>query len=243
MQGSKRIVTNSRQITLAAVFSAVYFVLRAIPTFQMVGTSGYFTTADFLLTTIALIAGLWSGSLAVVVGTVAAYGVRPPVFFGLDFLPALTNVSIAGLLLSGKRTIAMGLYVAILVAFLISPYSLLFGYFGIPYVWLHLVALAVLLSPISGRISLWVGRRDYCGVIAIAALAFIGTMAQHLVGGILYEFSVGFVGGVTPQHFMDFWRLIFWLYPTERMIIVIISTLIAVGVYRSFVRLRMAKLG
>jgi hypothetical protein len=204
----------------------------------MVGTSGYFTTADFLPTSIALIAGLWSGSLAIVVGTVAAYAVRPPVFFGLDFLPALTNVAIAGFLLSGRHRIAIGAYIAILVAFLISPYSLLFGYYGIPYVWLHLIALGVLLSPISDKIPLWVQRQDYCGVIAIAALAFIGTMAQHLVGGILYEFSVGFVGGVTPQRLMDFWRLIFWLYPTERAIIVIISTLIAVSVYRSFERWR-----
>ena len=223
---------------MAAVFSAVYFVLRAIPTFQMVGVSAYFTAADFLLTSMALIAGLWSGSLAVVVGTTVAYAVRPPVFFGLDFLPALANVSIASFLLSGKRRIAVGLYLGILVAFLISPYSLLFGFYGIPYVWLHLVAFAVLLSPISGRVPLWIGRRDYHGVIAIAVLAFIGTMAQHLVGGILYEFSVGFVGGVTPQHLMDLWRVIFWLYPTERTILVVISTLIAVGVYRSFERWR-----
>jgi len=238
MQKSKPVLTNSRQITLAAVFSAVYFVLRAIPTFQMVGTSGYFTAADFLLTTIALIAGVWSGSLAVIVGTVAAYAVRPPVFFGLDFLPALANVSIAGLLLSRKRKIAIGIYFAILVAFLISPYSLLFGYYGIPYAWLHLIALAILLSPISSRVPSWIGRRDYCGVVAVAVLAFVGTMAQHLVGGLLYEFSVGFVGGVTPQHMMDLWRVIFWLYPTERAILVIISTLIALGVYRSFERLR-----
>jgi hypothetical protein len=200
----------------------------------MVGTSGYFTTADFLLTSIALIAGLWSGSLAVFIGTVVAYAVRPPVFFGLDFLPALANVSVAGFLLSGRRSIAIGAYIAILVAFLVSPYSLLFGYYGIPYVWLHLLALGVLLSPISGRIRAWIRRRDYRCVIAIAALAFIGTMAQHLVGGILYEFSVGFVGGVTPEHMMDLWRVIFWLYPEERVILVIISTLIAVGVYRSF---------
>jgi len=235
LQESKRIVTKSRQITLAAVFSAVYFVLRAIPTFQMVGTSGYFTTADFLLTTIALVAGLWSGSLAVFIGTVAAYAWGgPPIFFGLDFLPALANVAIAGFLLSGRRGTAIGAYIAVLVAFLISPYSLLFGYYGIPYVWLHLLALGVLLSPISSRIPTWIRRLDYRCVVAIVALAFIGTMAQHLVGGLLYEFSVGFVGGVTPQHMMDSWRVIFWLYPEERVILVIISTLIAVGVYRSF---------
>jgi len=218
--------------------AAVYFVLRAIPTFQMVGTSSHFTTGDFLLTSIALVAGLWSGSIAVVAGTVAAYVVSPPVFFGLDFLPALTNVAIAGLLLASRRKTAVCIYVIVLLAFLASPYSLLFGYGDVPYVWLHLVALAVLVSPISARIPLWVQQRNYRGGVAIASLAFIGTMAQHLVGGLLYEFSLGFALGVNPQNFMDAWRVIFWLYPEERMILVIISTIIAVGVYRSFQRFR-----
>jgi hypothetical protein len=200
----------------------------------MVGTSSHFTAGDFLLTTIVLIGGPWSGSLAIVVGTVAAYAVSPPVFFGLDFLPALTNVSIAGFLLSGARRAAVGMYLVILAGFLLSPYSLLIGYDGIPYTWLHLVALAAILSPISGKIPQWTKRRDIRGVVGIAVLAFVGTMAQHLVGGILYEFSIGFVGGVSPEHLMDSWRVIFWLYPTERALIVIISTVIAVGVCGSF---------
>jgi len=204
----------------------------------MVGTSGYFTAGDFLLTTIALIGGAWTGSLAVVVGTIAAYAVRPPIFFGLDFLPALANVSIAGFLLSGTRRVAVGMYLVILAAFLMSPYSLLLGYDGVPYTWLHFVALAVLLSPISGKIPQWTERRDIRGVAAIIVLAFVGTMSQHLVGGVLYEFSVGFVGGVSPAGLMNSWRVIFWLYPTERAIIVTLSTIIAVGVYGSFKRWR-----
>ncbi|HUK27320.1 MAG TPA: hypothetical protein VLV31_02755 [Candidatus Acidoferrales bacterium] len=229
--------TKSRQLTLAAALAAVYFVLRAIPTFQMVGTSSHFTTGDFLLTSIALVAGLWSGSLAIVVGTVAAYAVSPPVFFGLDFLPALANVAIAGLLLSRRRKAAAGVYLIVLLAFVVSPYSLLFGYGYVPYVWLHLAGLAVLVSPISAKIPIWVHERNYRGIVGIASLAFIGTMAQHLVGGLLYEFSLGFALGVNPQRFVDTWRVIFWLYPEERMILTVISTIIAVGVFRSFERL------
>jgi hypothetical protein len=234
LEGTKRASARTRQLTLAAVFAAVYFILRALPTFQMVGTSGYFTAGDFFLTTIALISGPWSGTLAVLVGTIAAYAVRPPIFFGLDFLPAIANVSIAGFLLSGRWRAAIGVYVVILVAFLVSPYSLLFGYDGVPYVWLHLVAFAILLSPISWKIPVWIRRLDVWGVIAIAILAFVGTLAQHLVGGILYEFTIGYVGGLSPEHFMSLWRIIFWLYPTERIVIVTISTVVALGVYRSF---------
>jgi len=200
----------------------------------MIGVSAQFTTGDFLLTTIATIAGLWSGIVAVLVGTVVAYAVRPPVFFGLDFLPAIVNVSIAASILAGKQRVAQGIYIIVLVLFLVSPYSLLYGYDHVPYVWLHILALAILLSPLTSRIPSWVERGGYNGVVAFGALAFVGTMAQHLAGGLLFELTLGFVGGMSPANFASIWRLIFFLYPEERLIIVMISTILAVAIYRSF---------
>jgi len=228
--------TRTRQITLAAVFAIVYFILRVVPTFSMIGISGQFTAGDFLLTSIALTAGLWSGTISVLIGTIIAYPIRAPVFLGLDFLPGVANVFIAALLLAGKRRIAQVSYIGILVAFLASPYSLVYGYDHIPYVWLHVIALAILLSPVAARIPSWSKRGGYLGIAAIGILAFVGTMAQHLVGGLLFEFVVGFVGGVTPAKFADIWRLIFFLYPEERLIIVAISTILAIAVFNAYTR-------
>ena len=236
MKVSKSRTTRTRQITLAAVFAIVYFILRVVPTFSMIGISAQFTAGDFLLTSIALIAGLWSGTVSVFIGTIIAYPVRPPTFLGLDFLPGLVNVFIAGLLLAGKRGIAQVSYIVILVAFLVSPFSLLYGYDHIPYVWLHVIALAVLLSPAASRIPSWSKRGGYLGIVAIGILAFVGTMAQHLVGGLLFELVVGFVGGLTPTKFADIWRVIFFLYPEERLIIVAISTILAVAVFNAYER-------
>jgi hypothetical protein len=221
---------------LAAVFSAIYVILRIVPTFSMVGISGQFTAGDLILTSIAAIAGLWSGIVSVLVGSVISYAVRPPIFFGLDFLPAVVNVSIAALLLSGRRKVAQAIYIAILVGFLVSPYSLLYGYDQVPYVWLHLLALAVLLSPVTARVRFWVKRGGFLGVVAFAVLAFVGTMAQHLTGGLLYEFSVGYVGGLAPAGFTAIWRVIFFLYPPERLVIVAVSTILAVAIFRSYQR-------
>jgi hypothetical protein len=224
---------TTRQVTLAASFSAVYLVLRAIPTFQMVGVSGSFSAADFLLTTVAMLCGLWGGAVAVVIGTSLAYGLRPPIFFGLDFLPALANVTIAALLLRGNHRTAQGVYIAIFFAFVLSPYSLLFGYEFVPYAWLHVVALIVLLSPIAAKVPTWVRSGGYRQFAAIATLAFVGTMGQHLVGGLLYELAVGVVGGVGPSELAVFWRIIFFAYPIERLIATGFSTVIAVAVTRS----------
>jgi hypothetical protein len=223
-------------VTLAAVFSAIYVALRVVPTFSMIGISAQFTAGDFILTSIAIIAGLWSGTVSVLVGTVVAYGIKPPVFFGLDFLPAAANVSIAALLLSGRRKAAQAIYILILVAFLASPYSLLYAYDHVPYVWLHLLALAVLLSPVAARIPSWVKRGGHHRVTAFAVLAFVGTMAQHLIGSLLYEFTVGFVGGLAPSGFAKIWRVIFFLYPEERLVIVAFSTILAAAIFRSYQR-------
>jgi len=228
--------SKSRQMTLAAVFSAIYVILRIVPTFSMIGTSGQFTAGDFMLTSMAAVAGLWSGVTAVFVGTVLAYAVRPPLFFGLDFLPALVNISIAALLLSGRRRVAQAIYLVVLVIFLLSPYSLMYGYDHIPYVWLHLIAFAILLSPIAARIPSWIKRGDSLGVAGFAILAFVGTMAQHLLGGLLFELSLGVVGGMSPAGLAGIWAVIFFAYPIERLVIVTISTILAVAIFRSFQR-------
>jgi len=224
---------RTRQITLAASFAAVYFVLRSVPTFQMVGISSRFTAGDFLLTSIALLCGLWSGAFSVLIGTVLAYGITPPVFFGLDFLPALVNVAVAALLFSGRHRIAQGIYVTIFLAFILSPYSLMFGFGYVPYTWLHIVALILLLSPIAAKIPRWVDSPGLRQIVGIGFLAFVGTLGQHLMGGLLYELAAGFVGGVSPSNFMNVWRIIFWLYPIERLVIVTLSVFIALAMRRS----------
>jgi len=82
---------NSRRIELAIVFAVLYFVPRSLPNpipflFQIMGISGRLTAEDFLLTTIALMCGLWGGALSVIVGTILAYPVSGPMF--LDSIPA-----------------------------------------------------------------------------------------------------------------------------------------------------------
>jgi hypothetical protein len=234
--------TRSHSIAMAAVFGALYFVLRSLPNpipflFQMIGISGRFTAGDFLLTAIALVAGLWGGVLSVFIGTVMAYPTNGPLFLGLDFLPGVVNILVAGLIITSHRRIAQTVYGAVLLLFIASPYSLSFGYGYVPYVWLHVVAFAVLLSPIAARVPDWIRRNDKRQLAAIMALAFVGTMAQHLTGGLLFELTVGLVQGNSPSILRGDWAVIFWLYPTERILITAISTVISVGLVRSTFRL------
>jgi hypothetical protein len=231
-------LSKSRKLAIAAVFAALYFVLRSLPNpipilFQMIGISGRFTAGDFLLTTVVLAAGLWGGILSVFIGTVLAYPVNAPLFLGLDFLPGVINILVAGLILEKHARIARATYVAILLLFLASPYSLLFGYGYVPYTWLHIVALAVLISPAASKIPNWIIRRGRQQLVAITLLAFVGTMAQHLTGGLLYELTVGLVQGSSPTVLRGYWQIIFWVYPTERLLLTAISTVISGGALKS----------
>jgi len=225
--------SRTRRITLAASFAAIYFVLRSIPTFQMVGISGRFTAGDFLLTTIAMTAGTWSGSVAVLLGTIAGFASRPPIFLGLDFLPGVANVLVTSLIFTGRLRLARAMYLVVLFAFLISPYSLLFGLGPVPYAWLHMATFLLLLSPVARIIPGWVSASSGRQIAAVALLSLFGTMAQHLTGGILYEITAGWIGNVSPEKFQAFWQVIFWVYPVERIIIVAISTTIALAVYKA----------
>lgn len=109
----------------------------------------------------------------------------------------------------------------------------MFGYGDVPYTWLHVVALVLLLSPVIARVPNWIVRNDNYQLAAVATLAFVGTMAQHLTGGLLFELAVGLVQGNSPTILRSNWQIIFWLYPAERLLITAISTVISVGLVRS----------
>jgi len=228
----------TRQVSLTAILASVYFVLRSIPTFQMIGIGGRFTAADFLPATIALILGLCGGTVSVVIGTVLAYSMTPPVFFGFDFLPAVVNVVVISLIVSKRINAARILYLTVLLTFLASPYSLPFGYAFIPFVWLHIITLAILLSPLTNSVSIWLQSEGRKITLAVLLLALVGTMAQHLTGGLLYELVAGRIGGISPAAFTRFWQIIFWVYPFERGLIIIFSTVVASLTQRSLRQMR-----
>jgi len=230
--------STSREVTLTAILAAFYFVLRSIPTFQMIGIGGRFTAADFLPTTIALITGPFGGTISVVVGTVLGYSITPPVFLGLDFLPAVTNVVVVSLIVSRRINAARIIYLGLLLLFLVSPYSLMFGYGTIPFTWLHIIALLALFSPLSKTTSRWMRNGGRKTAVGILLLALVGTMAQHLTGGLLYELVAGRIGGITPANFARFWAIIFWIYPLERSLIIVFSTAIAIVAQRSLRQMR-----
>lgn len=248
-------------LVLVASLSALYAVFRAIPTFPMFAIPGAsFRAGDIVAPLYGIILGPLVGPLAVAFGTIIGFFVgAPPVFLGLDFLPATMCATVVGLATRRRRREAILLNIGLILAFLSLPFAPLFiqvgpyqagpnqiGPFQIPYVWLHLGGLAVLASPVASRAihalsDDWTAQiesssRNYRGqFLAILVLAFIGTLAQHVTGGIITQAVVGLNFNLVPgagrfETWQAFWTFVFWIYPGERTIIALAATAIAAPV-------------
>ncbi len=232
--------TTARKLSLVAVFAALYAALRYIPTFPMYGLSGTsFRASDFLAPILGMLLGPWLSIPCIVTGTFINYALAPPVFLGLDFLPGCTAAIIAGLMSTGRRKHAIALYAALLGIFLVLPLSTFWirvpGGYQVPYTWLHMSALVILVSSLGLKRYKWTVMSTGRALVIGALLTVLSaTLAQHLTGGILYELILFPVSHITsPSKASLFWSFIFYLYPIERTIITVVSTLLAVSLFRA----------
>lgn len=239
-----RVRSRLVELALTASLSAFYVAFRVIPTFPSFGFPGTtFKFGDMVAPLYGILLGPVLGPLAVAIGTVVAFSTgAPPVLLGLDFLPASMCATIVGLVSRGRRKEAFLLDLALLGIFLALPFTpgpIQVGNSLVPYVWLYVVALALLASPLTKWASNVI-LQDWKGastrnVLAVLNLALIGTLAQHVMGGILTQVVLGLNFHTIPGRgrystWQAFWTFLFWIYPFERAVITLIAVLIAVPV-------------
>ena len=232
----------SRQLATIGLFSAVYAVFRYLPTFPMYGLSGTsFRAGDFLAPLLGMILGPWLAIPCIFIGTTINYAITPPIFLGLDFLPATVAALVAGLISTGRAKYAIGVYAGLLALFLVLPLSTFWitipGGYQVPFAWLHIVAFIALISPLGLKAYGWskapAGSTFVLGVLITVLSA---TMAQHLTGGILTElirFPIFTSPITTPTAAAFYWKFIFGVYPIERIIITAITTFFGVAALRA----------
>jgi hypothetical protein len=227
--------TRTKIIAFLIVFSALYAALRPVPLGPMIGLSQTFSISDFLAPLYGIILGPYIGGLSIIIGTFLGMTVKAPVFFGLDFLTAFVNCVAIGFLMKRKWAPVVVLNIFLLLVFILNPLTTLF--FGpVPFFWLHIVALVVLISPLGRNAGQWVETLKPKFLTAgLAILAFVGTMMQHLTGNILTEVVLGqIVRSIAPETFSTFiWPSAFVVYPWERLLLVILSVVVGVPLVRT----------
>ena len=231
-----------KKLTLTASLAAVYTVFRAIPISKLIGISGTITAAGMVAPIIGILLEPAYGIAAVFAGTMIAslFPSNTVNFYGLGFLPGAVNVALVSLAVRGRRVEATLIFLVVIGLFLVNPFTILFvgtQYLSppIPYLWLHLIALLVLISPLSRNLAQRVTSTNYRRLFTgLVVVAFTGTMIEHLTGGILFAAVVGHTA-------LAFWPAIFLAYPVERAILVLGAVLICtpvLGVLRATVRER-----
>ena len=234
---------DTRMVTLTAVLAAVYVIPRTIFLDRLIGVNGAITFSGILTPVLGFFLAPSYGILAVFIGTMIAAFIPGSAgtlkFGGLDFLGGALNVALISLLVRGRRTEAILMYIATLGLFIINPNTEIFVGSNfpklsapfqwltvpsppVPYLWLHLIALAVLVSPQTrnmGDAFSFGARRTLAK--AVFATAFVGTMQEHVTGGILFAALIG-------PGALKAWPFIFLVYPFERAVIVIGAVLLCV---------------
>lgn len=233
---------NTKAIAAIAIFSALYAALRIIPTVPMIGTGATFHLSDILAPLFGILLGPYIGGTSIIIGTFAAIGLGTPApFFGLDFLPAFVVAVSLGFLVRRKWLPVVILNILLLVGYAINPLTSNFintpiGYF--PYLWMHILAFIVLISPLGRKAGKWVKSAKTTTITAgFAILAFVGTMMQHLTGGILYEVILGqIIRSIPADSFAATWNIVFYIYPWERLALIIGAVLVGVPVTKVLIR-------
>lgn len=230
---------RTKTIAMIAIFAALYAALRIIPTVPMVGTGATFRVSDILAPLYGIVLGPFIGGAAILIGTFAAIGIIPSApFLGLDFLPAFIVAVSLGLLVKGKWLPTVVLNALLLVVYAVNPLTVNFIVTPlgiIPYLWMHIAAFIVLLSPLGRNAGKWVKSSKTSTITAgFIILAFVGTMMQHLMGNILYETILGqLTGTIKPEAFVGIWNVVFYVYPWERLALIIGAVVVGVPVTRA----------
>lgn len=238
MSNLRSLNQNTKAIAAIAIFSALYAALRIIPTVPMIGTGATFHLSDILAPLFGILLGPYVGGISIIIGTFAAIGLGTPApFLGLDFLPAFVVAISLGFLVKGKWLPAVILNALLLIGYAFDPFTSNFivtpwGTF--PYLWMHIAAFIVLISPLGHKAGQWVKSSKTSLITAgFAVLAFAGTMMQHLTGGLVYETVLGnIIGSVDKAGFTNTWNFVFYIYPWERLALIIGAIIVGVPVTR-----------
>ena len=247
----RQLKSRTTILALTASFAALYAILRLIPVNPMIGMIGNFPVSDYVAPLWGLVLGPYIGPISIVLGTfISIFLGRPSFFFGLDFLPAAMDALIVGLIVKRRFSYAIIIYIILLILFIANPITLIFVELNnvfVPYNWLHIIGLIVLISPLSRKALKWIHSpiphtTNYNFKLQKIAnfvlktrgmliLCFIGSLSQHLTGGMLFSL-MGLMGMITMESWPVIWTSIFYIYPIERTLMTIVAAIVGSTSFR-----------
>lgn len=219
-------ILSPKQISLVAIFAALQTVLGSLPYTITIGVSGQITLGVIGGPLIGIILGPLLGGLAVLIGSFIGVFINPAgaIFGFLTVLPPTLGALGAGFIMHKRGYVPGTIILASLLVFYAHP----FGREVLLYPFLHIIAMIVAFV-FSTRLAVWSSQPlDIKKLsLGVPVAAFVGTLTDHMFGsglGIWYFNPV-----LTP----GIWSFLMFVYPIERIVVVILTSIIAVPLYYS----------
>jgi hypothetical protein len=225
-------------LTLIASFAACYVISSSWTLFPIIGATGRFiTVASILAPLIGIFLGPLLGIAAVALGGAIS------LFYGSYSITSLAagiaSAFCSGILYRQRRGICIVSYISLLLAFAFYPsygpaWSFPF------YVWLHVVGLVVLVSPLLPMTVNTISETEKPirnSNFGIPIVVFISILYGHLAGSLMYV-TVHFPLFVPLKEALPFsWAGLALIYPVERFIMWVSATIIGVALNTALKRL------
>jgi len=216
---------TTRQIALTAVFAALQAVLGLLPFTIPVGVSGQITFGVVGGPLIGILLGPFLGGVAVLTGSLIGIFLNPggAIFGILTVLPSSLGALGAGSMKLKRGSLIPG---AIILASVLVFYAHPYGREAALYPWLHIIAIIIAFSPLAKiGASTFSSPNVKRASLGIPMAAFVGTLTDHIFGSALAIWY--FSPFLTP----DIWNFILFIYPLERIVAVVLVSIIAIPVY------------
>lgn len=227
---------TARDLALVCCFAPLCTILSFWSLFPIIGAVGKsISAAAVVAPLIGIILGPWLGAIAVTLGGIVGASVAQIGPFGpLSFLPWTAAALGSGLLYNRKWRMLTVLYSTFLLAF--TFYPMVGPAWLHPYlVWLQLVGLAVLMSPLQLRAVKSMRKQTTVQetILGVGVVSFVATLFGHVVGSMMFEMMYWptLIGELNSWR--SLWQFLTFMYPIERTIITVMATLIGVPLIKA----------
>jgi hypothetical protein len=227
---------TSVDVALIAVFAALQALLAVVPFTPTIGAAGYEITLGVIGgSLIGILLGPIIGGFAVLIGSLVGLFLNPAgAFLGvLTVIPPFSGAFAAGCVKIKRGYVAGVVILASVLAFYANP----IGREVFEYNWLHIIAMIVAFSPIAYFAgSTFSSRQLLKPTLGIVVASFVGVLTDHAVGDAL---TIWYLSPSIPP---ATWLLVMFIYPVERFIALILTSIVALPVYSGLKRAGMIDL-
>jgi len=213
-------------VALIAVFAALQALLAIFPFTITIGVSGQITLGIIGGPLIGILLGPVTGGLSVLIGSLVGVFLNPggSIFGILTVIPPFFGAVGAGCVKIRRGYVSGTVILASLLVFFAHP----FGREALIYPWLHIVAMIAVFSPLAYLAgSTFSSSESTKPILGVVMAAFVGVLTDHITGCALAIWY--FSPALTPE----IWYSIMLIYPVERIVALILVSIIATPVYYS----------